>query len=465
MTETKTKSAGEESLQPQEHRIMGNVSYLFAWLGGCVSIGTFAMGSSLIGTLNLTQAILAMFIGCFIISLGITINGKAGHKYGIPFTVQARSAFGFSGTKISGFIRAFPAIVWFGFQSWIGAGALNEVSKTLIGYDNIIFYFIAFQFLQIALSLLGFKGIKWLENIGSVFIIAALSYMLYSVVNKYGTVITNEIVNIEGTWGWPFWAGATSFLGIYSTMILNASDYSRELVKRTRQPMICVIYNAAILPATLFMGLIGLIVSGATGSADPISVFSSAVDNQVLLIITLLFITFAQVTTNVLNNIIPPVYVLMDSMNLSFKKSVVIIGLLSFGTFPWELVQPESADGLRYFVLGYSMFLGPIFGIMFTDFYLLRKGKLSVDALYDAAGPFRGINPLALTSLAGGALCGYFFLDISWFIGFGVSAVAYYFLMKTQASRFRAGTVFEEKGYRGEQREEKREEQTENAAG
>ncbi|QTQ35419.1 Putative purine-cytosine permease [Aromatoleum petrolei] len=111
------KAAGEESLAPQQTRIMDRWSYLMAWLGGCVSIGTFAMGSSLVGQLNMLQAAAAIAIGCFVIGIALAINGAAGHKYGIPFMVQARSAFGFAGTRFPGFVRAVPAVVWFGFQS------------------------------------------------------------------------------------------------------------------------------------------------------------------------------------------------------------------------------------------------------------------------------------------------------------------------------------------------------------
>ena len=59
MSESHDKSAGEESLAPQQTRIMDKWSYLLAWLGGCVSIGTFAMGSSLVGQLNMLQAVAA----------------------------------------------------------------------------------------------------------------------------------------------------------------------------------------------------------------------------------------------------------------------------------------------------------------------------------------------------------------------------------------------------------------------
>lgn len=434
---TEKKGLGEESLAPQSVRIMDRWSYLFAWLGGCVSIGTFAMGSSIVGTLNLLQSVVAMTIGCVVIGIGLVINGQAGHKYGIPFMVQARGAFGFAGTKFPGFVRAVPAVVWFGFQSWIGAGALNAVSATMFGYDNLIFFFIAFQILQIALSVLGFQGIKWLENIGSAFILMSLAYMFYSVIDKYGVEIASKIVNIEGTWGVPFWKATLLFLGIYSTMILNVSDYSRELHKNVPKRTQCSIYIASILPATLFMGLIGLMVSGATGVADPIKVFSNAVDNKALLVITLLFIAFAQVTTNVLNNVVPPAFVLMDTFKISYKKAAVVVGLISFCTFPWELVKDESAAGLQVFVQTYSAFLGPLFAVLVVDYYILRRQKLDLEALYDPDGPYSGINWAGVIASLVGALAAFIFVDVSWYAGLIPAGVTYYYLIqRPEFSRF-----------------------------
>ena len=67
-----------------------------------------------------------------------------------------------------------------------------------------------------------------MENISCIFIIAILIYMLYVVNTQFSTEIGDVFSGIEGTWGMPFWAATTSFLGIYSTMIINASDYSRN---------------------------------------------------------------------------------------------------------------------------------------------------------------------------------------------------------------------------------------------
>lgn len=437
---TPTKALGDESLAPQQTRIMGRMSYLLAWFGGCVSIGTFTMGSSVVGTLNLIQATLAIAIGCFVIGAALALNGAAGYKYGIPFMVQARSAFGFSGTRLPGLVRAVPAIVWYGFQSWIGAGALNMVSATLFGFDNLIFFFITFQFLQIGLSVMGFQGIKWLENIGSAFILASLVYMFYSTVQRYGGELSANLITMEGSWGLPFWGATMLFLGIYSTMILNVSDYAREHKQGTGPGLLTTIYSMSILPCTLFMGLIGYMVSEATGIADPIQVFANAVDNTPLLMTTLLFISFAQVTTNVLNNVVPPTYVLMDVFKLSFRSSTVIVGLLAFATFPWELVKDGSAAGLQLFVQTYSAFLGPIFAILVVDYYLIRRRTLDLSKLYDAQGPYQGVNYAAFIATGLGVVVALSFSAVSWYASLIPAGLAYYLLMQHWApcERFRS---------------------------
>ena len=427
------KAPGQESLAPQQTRIMGRASYFLAWFGGCVSIGTFAMGSSVVGTLNLVQATLAIAIGCFVIGIALALNGAAGYKYGIPFMVQARSAFGFTGTRLPGLVRAVPAVVWYGFQSWIGAGALNMVSTTLFGFDNLVFYFITFQLLQIALSVMGFQGIKWLENIGSAFILASLMYMFYATVQRYGDELSTSLLTMEGSWGMPFWGATMLFLGIYSTMMLNVSDYAREHRRGTGTGLLTTIYAMSILPCTLFMGLIGYMVSEATGTADPIQVFTNAVDNTPLLMATLLFIAFAQVTTNVLNNVVPPTYVLMDVFKIKFKIATVIVGLLAFATFPWKLVQPDSADGLQLFVQTYSAFLGPIFAILVVDYFLIRRRTLDLDKLYNETGPYQGVNPAALIATATGIIAALSFSSISWYASLIPAGITYYLLMKNWA--------------------------------
>ena len=432
-------------LQPTKERIMDPLSYAASFMGGCVSIGTFSMGAALIGALTVAQAIIAMAIGCLVIAIALVLIGLCGHKYGVPFIVQLRSSFGFTGVKIPGLLRGIPAIVWFGFQSWVGAGAINSCFKILFGFDHLPIVFVLFTILQVALAIKGFKEIKWLENFSCIFIIVILIYMLYIVLTKFSGEIHGVFSGIQGSWGLPFWAATTSFLGIYATMILNASDYSRNLQPQVGPVKTGSLYTVAILPVTLFMGLIGLLVTAATGNSDPVVVFSTTMGSKFLTIVTLLFIAFAQVTTNVLNNIVPPSYVLMEAFKVKWSWATVIVGALSVCVMPWKLVTDESAAGLDLFVKIYSAFLGPIFAVMVVDYYFLRKQKLDVNELYDKESRFKGINWAAIIAIIVGSICSLLVLDMSWYVSLIPTGLVYFLLMKflPSSARFRKNTIFD----------------------
>ena len=121
--------------------------------------------------------------------------------------------------------------------------------------------------------------------------------------------------------------------------------------------------------------------------------------SKFLTVVTLLFIAFAQVTTNVLNNIVTPAYVLMEYFKMKWTHATVLVGLLSACCMPWKLVTAESAAGLSLFTKIYSAFLGPIFAVMIVDYYFLRKQKLNINHVYDKNGPFKGINWAAVIAI------------------------------------------------------------------
>lgn len=435
----------DKDLQPTQKRIMGPVSYAASFMGGCVSIGTFSMGAGLIGILSVPQAILAMCIGCLVIAIALAIIGNCGHKYGIPFTIQLRSSFGTTGIKVPGVLRGLPAIVWFGFQSWVGAGAINSCFKILFGFDNLPVVYVCFTALQVILAINGFEGIKWLENISCIFIIAILIYMLYVVRTRFATEISTVFADVPGTWGMPFWAATTSFLGIYSTMIINASDYARNATPDIKPVKAASIYTIAILPVTLFMGLIGLLVTAATGNSDPVVVFSTTMGSKFLTIVTLLFIAFAQVTTNVLNNIVPPSYILMEAFHVKWNIATIIVGAASMCCMPWKLVTAESAAGLNLFTQFYSAFLGPIFAVMAVDYYMLRKKKLDINQMYDLNGNFKGINWAAIIAIIFGSVCSLLIMQLSWYVSLIPTGLCYLLLMKVLpgSASFRKGTIFD----------------------
>ena len=129
----KKEASSLAPIKPQD-RIMSWGSNTMLWLGGCISIGTLTMGSAQLEKgLNLIQLFLAVFIGSLILIIGIAANDQFSYKTGAPYAIQLKSAFGTKGSSIPVLLRGLPAIVWYGFQTWLGGAALNNISIVFFG--------------------------------------------------------------------------------------------------------------------------------------------------------------------------------------------------------------------------------------------------------------------------------------------------------------------------------------------
>ncbi|TKH15287.1 allantoin permease [Peribacillus simplex] len=443
----------DESLKPRskEDRTVGPISYTFMWIGDGVNLGNMTLGASLVvagtATLNIIQTFAAAAIAIAIISVIFALNDRIGYRTGIPYVVQLRMSFGMKGSIISSLLRGIPAIIWYGFQSWIGGTALNEIVKVITGgaFDNTVICFVAIQLVQIVLSLYGFHAIKWVEMLASIVIMLALVYVFGILLTSHSEVIAEKWVHAEGSWGLPFFAFIMMFLGNYAAIFLSAGDYSRELKSGISDAKRGFLYFSPILLAYGFVLTIGVMLASATGISNPVKAFAIVVDNPYITVGVSAFIVIGAIAVNMVANIIPPTYVITLLTKLKYKVAVIITGVLAFCSFPWVLVQDSSAKGLGLFILIYSAFLGPIVSILLVEYYILRKQKMKVADLYREDGPFAGYNPCALLAMLIGAGAAFIKVELAWIIGVVVAGIAYLILMKFafKDSRFKKGTIFE----------------------
>ncbi|HEY4959464.1 MAG TPA: cytosine permease, partial [Terriglobales bacterium] len=177
---------------------------------------------------------------------------------------------------------------------------------------------------------------------------------------------------------------------------------------------------------------------------DPVQLLSRF-HSPVAVVISLVAILLATLNVNIGANVVSPAN---DFSNLwprgiSFRTGGVITCFMGIALMPWRLLS-----NYRIFILGwlggYAAFLGPVAGIMICDYFVIRRRVLHVDDLYLRGGIYeysRGFNWCALIALAvgaGTALAGLaipsirMLYDYSWFVGFAVSFVAYYAMMRLQ---------------------------------
>jgi len=128
-------------------------------------------------------------------------------------------------------------------------------------------------------------------------------------------------------------------------------------------------------------------------------------------------------------------------------------GIIGIVMMPWKLVADPSGYIFAW-LLGYSALLGPIGGIMIADYYVWRRKKLHLAALYQPNSEYRftkGFSLVAIFALAvavlpnlpgfavtvhlipATAVPGFLvrLYDYAWFVGFGIAFVVYLLLRYT----------------------------------
>ena len=111
------------------------------------------------------HAVLVVLIGAIVIVPPITLNGRPGSRYGIPFPVLARAAFGMRGAQVPAMMRALVACGWYGILCYIGGESLFEITLIWapgigqLAYGHMLMFFI-FWVANLAVLWWGVEGLR-----------------------------------------------------------------------------------------------------------------------------------------------------------------------------------------------------------------------------------------------------------------------------------------------------------------
>ena len=73
------------------------------------------------------QALLAISLGHLIVAVVVVLTGTIGARLCIPFTILARSSFGFWLSYFSVITLIILSMFWFGVQTFIGSECVYQV--------------------------------------------------------------------------------------------------------------------------------------------------------------------------------------------------------------------------------------------------------------------------------------------------------------------------------------------------
>src|SRR5487761_571331 len=185
---------------PPERRTWSTYNYAALWIAMSVNIPTYMLASAMIaGGMDWKQALFTVFLGNLLVLIPMLLNAHAGAKYGIPFPVFARSAFGVLGANVPAILRALVACGWFGIHTWIGGEAINAMIIALapawahFTYGSAL-CFGFFWLLNVAVILRGIETIRFLQGVSAPFLLLiGLALLLWarSKAGGFGPMLSN----------------------------------------------------------------------------------------------------------------------------------------------------------------------------------------------------------------------------------------------------------------------------------
>ncbi|KAF8851032.1 NCS1 nucleoside transporter family protein [Acephala macrosclerotiorum] len=339
------------------------------------NISTYLTRSSLIA-LGLTwwQAIVSIVVGNILATIFVILNSIPGAYYHIGSPVVNRYVWGM--------------YFWYGFQAWIGGEclyvclmALDPSLETHIpnhmpeSTGMTTAQFVAYIIFSVA-SLPNFFYFSSATSL--IFEVVLLIWALATMGPEgFGDTISSTPTAEASSTGWLTAYGIISTIGSIAAGILNQNDYA--LFSFPLYAIIC--------------SVIGILVTAATQNR-----FGGALWNLPDIFTTLIenggsreraagffagaALVISQIGVNVPGNALSGGFDLAATLPryIIIRRGAYITAVVSVACNPWRLVNKATTF---ISVLGsYSVFLGPMTGMMISSYFVINKRKINVDDLF-----------------------------------------------------------------------------------
>ncbi|AVR11047.1 NCS1 family nucleobase:cation symporter-1 [Burkholderia thailandensis] len=462
-----SKRLYNEDLAPLANQNWGAYNIFAFWMSDVHSVGGYVFAGSLFA-LGLTswQVLAALIVGISIVNVLCNLIAKPSQQLGVPYPVACRATFGVLGANVPAVIRGLIAIAWYGIQTYLASSAL--VIVVLKFFPQWMPYADVHRYGFLGLSALGWAGFmllwvlqafvfwngmetikKFIDFAGPAVYVVMFVLAGYMVWRAGWRNIGLDLggVKYHGAEVLPVMVTAISLVVSYfSGPMLNFGDFSRYCrsygsVKRGNFwglpvnflafSLVTVITTAATLP------VFGQLIT------DPVETVGR-IDHPTAVILGALTFTIATIGINIVANFVSPAF---DFSNvaprlISWRAGGMLAAVASVFITPWNLFNNPAVIHYTLDVLG--SFIGPLYGVLIVDFYLVKRGALRRDDLYttsaDGAYWYRdGVNRRAVAALLPAAAIAVACVmvpapsglaNFSWFIGAALGGAFYRALAK-----------------------------------
>ena len=393
---------------PSNKKNWGWFEIFNVWANDVQSLFGYTLAASLFlaSGLNGWSVFLALILAGFFIMWLVNLSGKPSVKHGIPYPVFARVSMGVFGANFPAMARGLVAMFWYGAQTYAASTAVALLLTTLFGASGggeflgmSSTMWVSFVFVSVFQIYLFWQGVDLIRrflNFAGPAVYVVMLVLMIAIWAKAGGGLLSEVGNIFSggtrTGGFEGLGDFGAFLAVFSIMVgyfaavvINFGDFAR-FVKNENEMKKGNLWG--LVGNVIFFSFITLMITGGTIAvfgeyvAQPTDMVAK-VDNVLLTIIAAFAFFAATVGINMVANFIPPAYDLANLIpsKINFRTGGLITAICGFivGGL-WVSVITQM--GMFPFVNTLGAILAPVFGIMITDYYIIKQQKLKVDDLF-----------------------------------------------------------------------------------
>lgn len=412
------------------------------WAGANINVFNVVLGGVVVSIgLTFWWAIIAIAAGTLAGALFIALHATQGPRLGVPQTIQSRGQFGFYGAAF-----LFPCVLLLNV-GFIAAQLViqSQSAQGVIGSLTIPEWILI---LAVPAVVIGIFGYRWIHRVmQATVVIVGLSMIIMLIQGlRYGSLPAKETTLHAPTAG-LFLAGAALLVIDMLSWAPFVSDYTRYLpVNTSGRRLFWAIYAGNIV-STIVACTIGAYLAALLPSLGPVAAIGKISGKWALVILTL-----SLINSDTLNAYTGAFQVLaLGNMWRRFKSVSVMLRVVPF-ICVMAVGVLIALLGYKHFVSNLSNFLDvllvifiPWSAVNLTDYFLVRRGNYDVTAFFIPDGVYGKVAWRGLVAYAAGLAAEWPFVsqpdyvgpfvshlggaDISWLVGFFVSAVVYLILV------------------------------------
>ncbi|KAI1137341.1 permease for cytosine/purines, uracil, thiamine, allantoin-domain-containing protein [Hypoxylon sp. FL0543] len=403
---------------PIEDQTWDTWNILAYWATDTINLATWQTASAILAVgLSWREAIPIMIVGNFCVAVPLVLNGAIGAKLHVPFSVIATSSFGYYLRYFCIVSRAILAMFWLGIQGANGAQCItimlrawapsyNEIPNQLpesagITTQGMISYFL-FWIIQLPLLLIHptkLRPLFWVKLVAAP--VAAIAMMGWCIkkAGGGGDIFALRATASGSQYAWLWLTCMSSVTGNWSTLAVNIPDFTRYAKSARGQyvqlPAMPIIFTVC--------GVLGIVTTSASkvfGGEylwNPLDILAIWLEygagGRCAAFFAALAWYIAQVGTNITANSISAAndLTVLCPRWINIKRGCIIAAVIAgWALVPWKILS--SAQTFLAFMGGYAVFLGPIAGIMVSDYWLVKKTHIDIPSLYNPDGRYRYVG-------------------------------------------------------------------------